>query len=489
MVQDANFEQLNILEVYESLWGDLAEKPNEVFKLLKENFNIKKFIHSGFYSRYYKTLGSKRDIPLEAVLSLFVFKYLFSIPTEKLLRLFLLLCKELRKFCGFDHAIPDEPFLSRFKETFETDIKIVFDSMVSLSLDICDEMGAVLEENGEANLAEMLVNDTSALKPKVKENNPKFLQSEIRKQENFAKTINNEGFDPVRAAWKNMPKQSLANPAFKLDYINGHFCYGYKFNLINNGFGLPLDYQFLDEDFYNNLPIPSFDSPEDQKYFYDNASLRPSLDSFISKHGKRFTSFLGDSEFDSYANFEYLKKNGFNKIFIPINSRGSSPNNNDNVSIDEDGIPFCTRSKLYFKKNGVESNSKQSKRFKFICPLRKRINGKVATCCEHKCTDAVGGRSAHVYPNKDFRLYPGVLRNSDEFIKTYKIRSVIERTISSIKSNPSISSPYSRKTATLRVDFCFALMSKHVILILAHALKNKNFFKNFRSFKNILKAV
>jgi len=490
MVHNADFEQLSILKIYETLCSDLAEKPNKIFTLLNENFNIRKFIHGSFYSRYYKTLGSKRDVPLEAVLSLFIFKYLFGIPTEKLLCLFLQLCKELREFCSFNHVLPDEPFLSRFKEAFEADVKEIFDSMVSLSLDICDEMGAVLEAEGELNPAKMLLDDTSALKPKVKENNPKFLQTEIRRQEAFARRINNPGFDPLRAAFKNMPKNAHANPAFKLDYLNGHFCYGYKFNLLDNGFGIPLDFQFLDEDFYNNLQAPSFESPEDQKYFYDNASLRPMLESFIGKHGNRFTSFLADSEFDSYANFEYLQKNGFDKVFIPINSRGSSPADIDDVvSLDENGTPFCNRANLPFKKNGSESSPNMSKRLNFICPLRKRVGGKVATSCENKCTDAKGGRTVHAYPNSDFRLYPGVSRDSDEFFYTYKYRTVIERTISSVKSNPAISSPNSLKTATLRVDFCFALMSKHVILILAHALKNRNFFKTFRSFKNLLNAA
>ena len=476
--------------MFKTLCIDLTEKPNKIFTLLNENFNITKFIHFGFYSRYYDNLGCKRDIPLESVLSLFIFKYLFKIPTDNLLRLFLMLCKELRDFCGFGHVIPDEPFLSRFKEIFESDIKAVFDSMVSLSLDICDEMGRFLEETGEPNLAEMLVDDTSALKPKVKENNPKFLQSEIRKQENFARTINNDKFDPIRAAYKNMPKHSAANPSFRLDYLNGHFCYGYKFNLITNGFGIPLDYQFLDEDFYNNLQASSFDSPEEQKYYYDNASLRPALDSFLHKYGNRFTSFLGDSEFDSYANFEYLQKNGFKKVFIPINSRGAKSQSSGDISINEDGIPFCNRANLPLQFNGSETSKRNpSKRLKFICPLRKRTRGKVTTSCENKCTGAAGGRTTHVYHNKDFRLYPGVLRDSDEFLITYKIRAVIERTISSVKSNISIASPFSRKTSTLRADFCFALMAKHVVLILAYALLNKDFFSLFRSLKNILKSA
>ena len=47
----------------------------------------------------------------------------------------------------------------------------------------------------------------------------------------------------------------------------------------------------------------------------------------------------------------------------------------------------------------------------------------------------------YVYPDKDFRLYPGVQRNSTEWDKTYKIRAIIERELSCFKFNPCIQSP------------------------------------------------
>lgn len=61
----------------------------------------------------------------------------------------------------------------------------------------------------------------------------------------------------------------------------------------------------------------------------------------------------------------------------------------------------------------------------------------------------------YVYPDKDFRLYPGVQRNSNEWDDEYHNRACIERTLASLKSNPCIvESPRTLNIATmLRIPF------------------------------------
>jgi hypothetical protein len=39
----------------------------------------------------------------------------------------------------------------------------------------------------------------------------------------------------------------------------------------------------------------------------------------------------------------------------------------------------------------------------------------------------------YVYTEKDLRAYPGTIRGTDEWIKNYKIRSVIEKSINHFK--------------------------------------------------------
>ncbi len=43
------------------------------------------------------------------------------------------------------------------------------------------------------------------------------------------------------------------------------------------------------------------------------------------------------------------------------------------------------------------------------------------------------GRMVYIYPEKDLRAYPGVIRGTKEWDDTYKIRTVVERDINHIK--------------------------------------------------------
>lgn len=100
-----------------------------------------------------------------------------------------------------------------------------------------------------------------------------------------------------------MPKHTYANPNIKLDFVNRHFKCFYKFGILTNSLGIPLSINFFDEDFYS-IVQQEFETPEEQKYAYDNASLKsvikPFLSNIESKSNFKFTSFLGDSEFDSH---------------------------------------------------------------------------------------------------------------------------------------------------------------------------------------------
>lgn len=60
--------------------------------------------------------------------------------------------------------------------------------MVTKVIDICDKINLSLPENSPyKSLNTMLVYDTSRLKQKVKENNPKPLVSEVNKQKSYVK--------------------------------------------------------------------------------------------------------------------------------------------------------------------------------------------------------------------------------------------------------------------------------------------------------------
>lgn len=487
----SDFKQLNLFEQISEL-SDLRKKqPVGFIKLLSDNFDIQSFIPESFTQKYYADLGRDRKYQLSSVISALILMQIFHIPTTVLLNLFLIFSTEIREFCCFYDDIPDESFFSRFKTTFESDIADLFNSMVPKTIDICDDINKSLPDDSPyKDDNSKLIYDTSGLKPRVKENNPKTLVSEVNRMKSYAKATNNKQLNPYAVAYKNMPKFAHANHNIKLDFVNGHFGYFYKFGIVTNGWGIPLSLKFFDEDFYKPIE-KEFETPEEQKYCYDNASLKPVIKPFLEKLNTnsnfKFKSFLGDSEFDSYDNFGFLKECGFEKVFIPLNPRNQSNSQIGDLEYDVEGIPLCPLDATQFKAEGICKGKNRSLRFKFTCPKSHRDKkGKCYHTCENPCTDKKSGRMTYVYIDKDFRLYPGVQRNSKEWADEYPVRACIERTISSFKCNPCIELPRTLNTTTMRADLYLTAISKLINVILAYALNKPEYI---RSVSKLLKIA
>ncbi|PWL52448.1 MAG: hypothetical protein DBY38_10980 [Clostridium cadaveris] len=236
------FKQLNIFEQESELKHMITNQPVGFIKLLAKNFDITTFIPNSFKEHYYAKLGKDREYELSSVLSALLIMEIFHIPTNALLTIFLIFSTEIREFCGFYKSVPDDSFFSRFKTDFHCDISNLFDSMALKVIDICEDINNNLPADSPyKNLNSMLIYDTSGLKPRVKENNPKTLVSEVNRQKSYAKATNKENFNPYAAAYKNMPKFAQATPNIKLDFVNGHFGYFYKFGILINDLGIPLN--------------------------------------------------------------------------------------------------------------------------------------------------------------------------------------------------------------------------------------------------------
>lgn len=174
------------------------------FQLLAEHFDISLFIPQTFHNAFYQHLGRKRDYSLTAFLSALILQKIFSIPTDSLLIILLKLCKELRDFCGFS-KVPDAPLFSRFKLGFADHIEAMFQQMVDYTEPICQQI--------DSSLASILTFDTSGIELYVSENNPKALNSLIRKLKAFYK--DNPDVDPYRMAYGLMPSQAASCPCSK----------------------------------------------------------------------------------------------------------------------------------------------------------------------------------------------------------------------------------------------------------------------------------
>jgi hypothetical protein len=485
-------EQLSFMEQVQQVNELTTRNPLKFLQLLNEHIDLPTLIPHSFYLAYYSSETNKREYQLESILAVLLLMHFFKFANVANFTVLLILSPIVCDFCRLegDNA-PDESVLSKFKIKFENELCLFFENLSLRVMDIFSEHDASLSDDSpDKGLHEQLINDTSGLKPKVKENNPKTLSSEVKKQSNYKKYLENQGkdkgFDVYKAAFKSMPKFASANEAIRLGYANGHFGYFYKFGLLTNGFGIPLHIYFLDKDFYDKLPA-EFDSPEDQKHAFDNASLRPVLSSFYKRIGeRRFSTFLGDSEFDSYDNYGFLRQLGFKKMLIPINER-NTPVSNQPIPKNAEGVPVCPNdNSLTFIPDGSCKGKNRSLRFKFVCPKSRKVKNAWVCDCEQKCRETNSTVTTYTYPVGDLRVFPGIQRGSIEWNKTYKNRTVIEREISSMKSHPALERPNTYNCASMRADVFLNASAKLITVMLAFAIGKPNFMRNL---KDLLKAA
>lgn len=120
-----------------------------------------------------------------------------------------------------------------------------------------------------------------------------------------------------------MPSHAASNQAIQQMYINGHFCYAYKFGVITNGLGIVRDITFYNKDFLNAHPDIVIEkksvSPDEDKSLADLKALLPVLIDFFQKHPLiHLQTFLGDAAFDTIGIYKSLLGDiGFEKAFIP----------------------------------------------------------------------------------------------------------------------------------------------------------------------------
>lgn len=479
-----DFEQLCFVEQIQQVNELPNRNPLKFLQLLNQHIDLPTLIPHSFHKAYYVSTTNERTYPLESLLAISLLMQFFKFASTSNFMTLLFLSPVVRDFCRLPNdCVPDESVMSKFKITFENELKLFFESISLEVMNIFTQFNDSLPDNSPLKgLSEIEIYDTTGLKPKVKENNPKTVEAEIKRQSRYKKYLDSKGqgenFNPYGAAYKNLPKQAAANHAIKLDYSNGHYGYFYKFGMVSNGFGVPLHIHFFDENFYKNLPT-DFNSVEDQKYVYDNASLFPVLSAFHNRIGNnRFSTFIGDSEFDSYDNYGFLNELGFSKVLIPINDR-NTPVSNQTIPVNANGTPCCPKdtSRTFIYQGRCQEESR-SLRFKFICPDSVKTGRKWECSCEDKCRETKSTVTAYTYPSGDLRVFSGVARGSAEWEETYKVRTVIEREFSSMKSHPALERPNTYNCASMRADVYLNAASKLITVMLAFALGHPEYMRN-----------
>lgn len=483
------YKQLSLADIFQDCQDKFENDKPTFLSLLETHIDMDEIIPISFRNHFYASTGRTRKYSLHALLWALIIQRIFSIPTDELLLTFLHYSKPLRDFCGFD-KVPDASKITRFKQDFLQDLQIVFDNLVNLTEPICQAI--------DSEKADMTIFDSSGIEAFVTENNPKYANRIIKQLKAYAKANGfDESYDPYKAAYGSMPSHAATNSEIKQLFINGHFCYAYKFGIVTNGLGIIRHIAFYDKDFFashSEIKVEKkSDSPDEDKSVHDARLLIPTLIDFFKKHPViNPKTFLGDAAFDSVALYKELlsgdtfgKNRHFAKAYIPLNSRSGLEN--PDYTINADGIPCCPHDEnLAMKYEGTSKLKSGVTRYKFVCPMIKweknPDTGKyVRVChCDNPCTTSSCGRMVYIYPEKDLRAYPGTLRGTEDWDNTYKIRTAVERDINHIKENLCLAGRRTQNKKTLHADLILAGITQLVTVVLADKIKHHEYIRSLK---------
>ena len=477
-------KQLTLAEIFDDCQNKFDNDKYQFLSLLDEAINLDEIVPVSFVTHFHASTGRPRKHQLYPMLKAFLIQRIFSIPTDMLLIIFLKYSQELRDFCDFD-VVPDASKFTRFKQDFLIDLQSMFDHMVDMTEPICQKL--------DPHLAAMTIFDTSGIEAWVTENNPKYANRIIKQLKAFAKANNlDKSYDPYKAAYGSMPTHAASNQTIQQMYINGHFCYAYKFGIVTNGLGIVRDITFYNKEFLKAHPDivveKKSDSPDEDKSLADSKALLPVLVDFFQKHPLISPkTFLGDAAFDTIEIYKSLfGEIGFEKAFIPLRVKLSMEDNS--YTINENGVPCCPHDpSLPMKREGSKSHLKSKiPTMKFVCPkmkweYNKADKTKRRVChCDNPCTTSSCGRMIYVYPEKNLRAYPGVERGSTEWEKTYKIRVNVEKSINHFKDSFCVANRKTQNEKTLHADLLLAGIAQLVTVIVADKIHQHQYIRSLK---------
>ena len=477
-------KQLSLKDIFTDCQKKFDNDKYQFLVMLDEAIDMDEIVPVSFVTHFHALTGRPRKHLLYPMLKALLLQRIFSIPTDTLLIVFLKYSQELRDFCGFS-VVPDASKFTRFKQDFLPDLQAMFDNLVDLTEPIC--------QNIDPSLASMTIFDTSGIEAWVTENNPKYANRIIKQLKAFKKAKGlDDSYDPYKAAYASLPPHAEANPAIQQMYINGHFCYAYKFGLVTNGLGIVRNITFYNKDFLQAHPDivveKKSDSPDEDKSLADSKALIPVLKDFFRMHPLiNPKTFLGDAAFDSIQIYHDLfHELHFEKAFIPLNGRLSLEDSD--CPLNENGIPCCPHDPaLPMKREGSKSHLRCGlPTMKFVCPKMKwqydpKTKKSRRVChCQNPCTESACGRMVYIYPEKDLRAYPGTSRGTEEWKDTYKVRVNVEKSINHFKDSFCVAGRRTQNEKTLHADLLLAGISQLVTVMVADRIHKRKFIRSLK---------
>ena len=477
-------KQLTLADFFTDCQNKFDNDKYTFLSLLDETINLDEIVPVSFVSHFHAATGRPRKHLLYPMLKALLLQLIFSIPTTSLLIIFLKYSQELRDFCGFD-VVPDASKFTRFKQDFLLDLQSMFDHLVDLTEPICQRI--------DKTKASMLLFDTSGIEAWVTENNPKYANRIIKQLKTFKKATGlDDSYDPYKAAYGSMPSHAAANPAIQQMYVNGHFCYAFKFGIITNGLGIVRDISFYNKDFLDAHPDivvgKKSDSPDEDKSLADSKALIPVLKDFFKKHPLiNPKTFLGDAAFDTIEIYKYLlQETSFEKAYIPLKNKLKIEG--IDYTVNEEGIPCCPNDpSLPMKREGSRSHLRCGlPTMKFVCPkmkweYNKTDKSKRRVChCDNPCTASSCGRMIYIYPEKNLRAYPGTIRGTEEWDSTYKIRVNVEKSINHFKDSFCVAGRKTQNEKTLHADLLLAGITQLITVMVADKLHKHQYIRSLK---------
>lgn len=463
--------QMSLSDIYDGVLDSIEQKKPALIELLEQHIDFNQLIPIHFACAFYKTMGRNHIYHLESFLRALILQKLLGFTTDVQLIAVLKCSRELQAFCGFS-KIPDASQLTRFKQNYCEFLVDVFQRLVDLTEPICREINQ--------KKADYLIFDTTGIEPRISENNPKFMTAKLKEAKKFAK--NKPDYNPYRGVYALLPDAANANHHARQQYINGHYCYAMKAGIITNGLGILRHIAFFDDKFKKEHPqtiSPKTDNPDADKEISDSIALKPVLSDFFKANPNMyFSTFIGDSAFDSYDNYTLLKDEfHFQRACIALNPRNSKTSN---VSFDASGTPVCPKDGTPFQYLGKSGGVKRSLRFKWVCHKSVAQGNTRVLTCEQPCTNSAYGKCTYTYPHKDFRLYPGIPRGTEHWDNLYRHRLTIERTINLMKDSFALAARRNFHTITLKADLYLAGIVQLIGVLLANALHKPHLIKSIR---------
>ena len=478
------YKQLSLKDIFADCQNKFDNDKYTFLELLENSIDLDQIVPVSFVSHFHAATGRPRRHLLYPMLKALLLQLIFSIPTTSLLIVFLKYSQELRDFCGFD-VVPDASKFTRFKQDFLPDLQSMLLRLVDLTEPVCQKI--------DKEKASMILFDTSGIEAWVTENNPKYANRIIRQLKAYKKAKSlDDSYDPYKAAYGSMPPHAASNPAIQQMYINGHFCYAFKFGILTNGMGIVRDITFYNRDFLVSHPDivvgKKSDSPDEDKSLADSKALIPVLKDFFRKHPLiNPKTFLGDAAFDSIEIYKYLLGDtSVEKAYIPLNGRISLPD--AGCPLNEDGLPCCPKDpSLPMKREGSKSHLRCGlPTMKFVCPKMKweynKETGKSRRVChcENPCTDSPCGRMFYIYPEKNLRAYPGTLRGTQEWDSSYKIRVNVEKSISHFKDSFCVAGRKTQNEKTLHADLLLAGITQLITVMVADRIHKHQYIRSLK---------